>query len=206
MAASRPGRRQRECVLRRARGLEASAAACCGGLAHVAEQRLLLVIQADLLLDIGERPGGDAAAGLLAQFLHARHSSSARARRRARTARHRHNPPAGRLAPEHAVEEVVIGVGPVAVVIAAGPERVVEDVGIGVGPEHRPVPGDERGAVVMPPGAGARPAVDGAGCRRAVSLRGESARRSGLGAPPARSCAAAPLRRSWRCPLLRALR
>ena len=41
------------------------------------------------------------------------------------------------LGPPDAVEEVVIGIGPIAAVIAGRPERVVEQVRIGVGPEHR---------------------------------------------------------------------
>ena len=56
------------------------------------------------------------------------------------------------LAPEHPVEEVVIGIGPEAVVIAVGPERVVENIGIGIGPEYRPVPRHETCALSTAPG------------------------------------------------------
>ena len=61
------------------------------------------------------------------------------------------------FAPEHAIEEVVVGVGPVVILIAIGPERVVEDVGIGVRPEHWAVPRHEGRAQAAVPGAPRRP-------------------------------------------------
>src|SRR5205085_10798247 len=56
------------------------------------------------------------------------------------------------LAPEHAVEEIIIGIGKVTVIIARGPERVIEYVRIGIGPEHRPVPWHEGRAQAEAPG------------------------------------------------------
>src|SRR5262249_37228712 len=54
-------------------------------------------------------------------------------------------------APEDAVDEVVIRVGPIGIVIGVRPRRVVEQVVVGVRPEHRPGPGHERGAAAMAP-------------------------------------------------------
>src|SRR5205085_10413964 len=56
------------------------------------------------------------------------------------------------LAPEHAVEEIIIGIGKVTVIIARGPERVIEYVRIGIGPEYRPVPRHEGRAQAEAPG------------------------------------------------------
>src|SRR5262249_14039128 len=53
---------------------------------------------------------------------------------------------------EHVVEDVVIGIGPEAVVvILVRPERIVEEVVKGVGPEHRAEPADEAAAVKAAP-------------------------------------------------------
>ena len=57
---------------------------------------------------------------------------------------------------EDAVEEIVIGVIPVARSVTAGPERPIEDVGIGVWPEQRAVPADEAGIAVVTPGPARR--------------------------------------------------
>src|SRR5262249_22065519 len=110
--------------------------------------------ETNLAFNVAERPGGHAVTGLPAQFLHAR---IGRARRR-RTGCPR---TAGRrigisvrhasIAPEYAIEEIIVGVCPIGVVVAIRPERVVEDVGIGVRPEHRSEPGDEAGAVMVSP-------------------------------------------------------
>jgi hypothetical protein len=56
------------------------------------------------------------------------------------------------LAPEHAVEEIIIGLGKITVIIARGPECVIEYVRIGIGPEHRPVPRHEGRAQAEAPG------------------------------------------------------
>src|SRR6185437_9405203 len=131
-----------------------------------------------LLLNICERPSGDAGAGLRAQLLHGGMAHAARARRGG-TGGSIGLRRAG-LAPEHAVEEVVIGVVPIAVVIAAGPERIVENVGVGVGPEHRSVPAHESGAPAVPPGAvcGKSGAADiGAVSRRKARSEAAVARR-----------------------------
>src|SRR6185437_3332005 len=112
-----------------------------------------------------EGPGGDAGAGLVAELLD-RGMAHAR-RRRARGRRVGVVVASGTIAaPEDAIEEVVIGIGPVAVVITVRPEGVVENVGIGVGPEDRSVPADEMRAVMMAPGAvRAEPVVAGTrGC------------------------------------------
>src|SRR5262249_41642809 len=107
--------------------------------------------------DTGKRPGGNPAARLPAQLLHAGIGCARRGRpatdrwrcigviRRGTSA-----------TPEDPVEKIVVGVGPVPVVIAVRPERVVEHVGIGIRPEYRTVPGDECGAMSLPPGAVSR--------------------------------------------------
>ena len=87
------GRRQREGVLRRA-GRAEHRAGFVGGGAHLVEQRFLFGVQADLLHDLRKRPSGDAAAGLVAQFLHAGIAPG-----RSRPARHRRTLRAGLVRP-----------------------------------------------------------------------------------------------------------
>ena len=59
---------------------------------------------------------------------------------------------------EHAVEQVVVGVGPVARVISFGPERVVEHVVVGVGVIDRAAPRNvRREQAKLPRGAGREP-------------------------------------------------
>src|SRR5262249_53883043 len=50
------------------------------------------------------------------------------------------------------VEDVIVGIGPEAVVVVLGwPERVVEEIVVGVRPEHRAEPADEAAAVKAAP-------------------------------------------------------
>src|SRR5262245_24671903 len=123
----------------------------------------LIGIEADPAFDVGKRPGRNSAARLSAKLSHAGLSRAARGRaaRRSGVARPRSRPATRRcicvfhgrsgLSPEQPVEEVVVGIGPISIVIAVRPERVVKDVGVGVWPEDRSEPGYEMCAVMAPP-------------------------------------------------------
>src|SRR5262249_7668374 len=126
-------RRERESIFRRARGLE-HGGSVLARLANVSQELLLLAVEPDLALDIRERPRGDSGARRGAKVPNrgvAGTGSRTRTGRRTRVwcrisiLRGRSG-----LAPEYAVEEVVVDIGPIAVVVARGPERVVKDVGV----------------------------------------------------------------------------
>lgn len=56
------------------------------------------------------------------------------------------------ISEKHAVDEVIVSVGPIAIVIGIREERVVEEIGIEIRIEDRSEPGDEGCAVAMAPG------------------------------------------------------
>src|SRR5262249_24443520 len=133
----------------------------------------------------GKRPGRNSAGRLSAKLSHTglSHAVRGRATRRSGVARPRHRPARWRcirvfhgragLSPEPPAEEVVVGIGPIAVVIAVRPERVVKDVGISVRPEDRSEPGYEVCAVMAPPSVARRklvPAVAGPAVTRVDPL------------------------------------
>src|SRR5262249_2371322 len=58
---------------------------------------------------------------------------------------------------EDSIEEIIVGKGPVALVIGVGPERIIKHVRVGVRPEDRPRPRYESRARFMPPRFGRSP-------------------------------------------------
>ena len=124
-----------------------------GGLAQVFEQALLIFVRLHRLRDLIERPRRHALGLVRAEV--ARRLGDAPGRRRGAARRGAGGYAAVRpgigslggvfgvrraVGKEHAVEHVVVGVGPVARIVGVRPERVVEHVVVGIGVIDRAAP------------------------------------------------------------------